>query len=185
MKSSLLLIVIPALILICSCHRGDGDVGAEAQKSGVETVVSGEIVLTAEQFETSGMKVGAPSSIMFSNAIIANGTLGPSLSGRAKINTLIPGRIKKIRHSVGDPVGKGETLFLLESHEIIQLQQDYAEVVQQLVHLNAAYERQKSLSDENIIAQKDFHRTESDYRTMASRAEGLKARLRMIFLTAL
>jgi cobalt-zinc-cadmium efflux system membrane fusion protein len=182
MKNSLLFISIPVLICALSCHRGGRHGESQAEEAGAETLQSGEIVLTREQFDASGMKVGAPSTMMFSNEITANGTLSSSLSGSAKINTLIPGRIKQINHSVGDPVKKGEVLFLLESFEIVQLQQEYAEVVHQLDPMRAAFERQKSLSDEKIVAQKDFQKTESEYRTMLSRAEGLKARLRMIHM---
>ncbi len=46
--------------------------------------------------------------------------------------------------------------------------------------LQSDYERLKSLSEEKIVARKDFQKTESEYLTMQARAEGLKARLRMI-----
>lgn len=156
--------------------------GGESPGEGAETEApkAGEIVLSMEQFSGSDMKVGAPSAMMFSNEISANGTLTSSLSGRAKISTLISGRVKKISHAVGEQVNKGDALFQLEGHEIIQVQQEYAEVVQQLDLLQADFERQKSLSDEQIVAQKEFHKTASAYRTMLARSEGLKARLKMM-----
>ncbi len=46
--------------------------------------------------------------------------------------------------------------------------------------LKADYERHKTLSEEKIIAEKDFLKTESEYMSMLSETEGLKARLRMI-----
>ncbi len=85
-----------------------------------------------------------------------------------------------LNFTIGDQVEKGEVLFSLESHEIILLQQEYAEVVQQLQLLSSDYERLKALSEEKIVAQKDFLKIESEYRTMQARAEGLKARLSMI-----
>ena len=85
-----------------------------------------------------------------------------------------------LNYSIGDHVEKGSVLFLLESNEIILLQQEYAEVVQQLQLLFSDYDRQRALADEKIVAQKDFQKTESDYKTMLARAEGLKARLNMI-----
>ncbi len=177
MKKSILIITIPALMCMYSCHGGgEGAVVAtETEASG-----AGDIVLTMEQFNGSDMKIGAPSAMMFSNEISASGTLTSSLSGKAKINSLIPGRVKKINHAVGEQVKKGEALFQLESHEIIQIQQEYAEVVQQLNLLQSDYDRQKSLSEQKIVAQKDFQKTESQYRTMLARSEGLKAQLRMM-----
>lgn len=178
MKNSMLIFLVPALTFMHACHgggRSDASLTEEAEVSP-----SGEIILTREQFDESAMQVGVPSSMMFSEEISANGIIGPSLYGRAKISTLISGRIRDLNFSTGARVKKGEVLFTLQSHEIIILQQDYAEVVQQLTLLLSDYERLKSLSEENIIARKDFQKTESEYRTMLARAEGLKERLRMI-----
>jgi cobalt-zinc-cadmium efflux system membrane fusion protein len=180
MKHLFLNFIIPALLFMVACHGSGGSEAPLTEEAGNGS--SGEIVVTREQFDGSGMKVGAPSPMFFSNEISANGTLGATLDGKAKINTLIPGRIRQLNFSVGDQVEKGEVLFLLESNEIIMLQQEYAEVVQQLDLLLSDYERLKSLSDERIVAEKDFLKAESEYRTMQAKAEGLKARLRMIHI---
>lgn len=179
MKNTILILTIPALLCMYSC-KGGGESAVEATEIEAGSPAAGEIVLSMEQLNGSGMKIGAPSAIKFSNEISANGTLTSSLSGKAKINSMIPGRVKKISYAVGEQVKKGAVLFQLESHEIIQIQQEYAEVVQQLNLLQSDYERQKSLSEQNIVAQKDFHKTESEYRIMLARSEALKARLRMM-----
>jgi cobalt-zinc-cadmium efflux system membrane fusion protein len=178
MKNANFILTIFALVFLVACHGGGGSKVSLTEEE--ESLSPGEIQLTREQFETSGMKVGAPSPMMFSNEINANGFLGSTLNGRAKISTLIPGRIMQLNFAVGDHVKKGEVLFSLQSHEIIQLQQEYAEVVQQLDLLVYDYERLKLLSEEKIVARKDFQKTKSEYLTMQARAEGLKARLRMI-----
>ncbi len=182
MKYSLLVISMTALIWTTSCHRAHSDEGSFNEESVGETLQSGEIVITMEQFKESGMKVGSPSPMQFSNEISASGMIAASLTGRAKISTLIPGRIKHIHHEIGETVQAGAPLFTLESHEIISLQQDYAEVIHQLALLKADYERQKALSDEKVVAQKDFYKTKSEYLTMLARAEGMKARLGMIYI---
>lgn len=178
MKTIKLFLIIPALIFMHACHGGGGSEASLTEEA--EGSTSGEIILTKAQFDASGMKTGTPSPMMFSEEVSANGMLGSTLYGRAKINTLIPGRIRELNFSIGDQVEKGEVLFTLQSHEIIMLQQEYAEVVQQLDLLKSDYERLKSLSEEKIVAQKDFRKIESEYNTMLVRAEGLKARLRMI-----
>ncbi|MFO7670032.1 MAG: efflux RND transporter periplasmic adaptor subunit [Bacteroidales bacterium] len=178
MKLSNQIFTIPALLFMVACHGGGMSEASLSEEAG--NASSGEIVLTREQFDGSGMKTGAPLPMFFSNEISANGNLGSTLDGRAKINTLIPGRIRQLNFSIGDQVEKGEVLFSLQSHEIILLQQEYAEVVQQLGLLLSDYERLKSLSEEKIVAQKDFLKTESEYKTMQAKAEGLKARLKMI-----
>ena len=181
----LLTVALMMLPFLLSCHnRNEGLTGESKGKGSVAEGLADkelrEIVITREQFESSGMKLGDPVPMMFTKMISANGYIVASPSGWVKISTLIPGRVKQIRLSVGDYIKKGQLLFTLESNEIILLQQEYAEAFNQLNSLKASYERQKALSEEQITSQKDFINAESDYRSLLSKAEGLKARLRMI-----
>jgi cobalt-zinc-cadmium efflux system membrane fusion protein len=181
----LLAIALLTLPSLHSCHNRNKDLTGERDgkgsvAEGLADEESKEIVITREQFESSGMKLGNPVPMMFTKMINANGYIVASPSGWVKISTLIPGRVKQISLSIGDYIKKGRLLFTLESNEIIILQQEYAEAFNQLNSLKASYERQKALSEEQITSQKDFINAESDYRSLLSKTEGLKARLRMI-----
>lgn len=142
----------------------------------------GEITISSAQFETMKMEVGDPTPMMFSNSVSANGYMEASPTGSAKISTLISGRVRQINFSSGEFVKSGETLFSLESIEIILLQQTYAEAFQRLKLLKADYDRTQILYDEKIAAQKDFLRAESDYKSLHVEVEGLRARLKMIHI---
>ncbi len=178
----LLAVVVLAFVSFPSCsnrnHDTSGDLSSE--ESGTSAAESTEIVITREQFESSGMKLGEPIPMRFENVIHANGYVVASPSGWVKISTLIPGRVKQINLSVGDHIKTGQLLFTLESNEIILLQQEYGEAFNQLTSLQSNYERQKALSEEQITAQKDFINAESEYKSLLVKTEGLKARLRMI-----
>ena len=181
----LLSVTMLTLPFLLSCHNRNQGLTGESEGKGSVTEGLGdnesrEIVITREQFESSGMKLGDPVPMMFTKMISANGYIVASPSGWVKISTLIPGRVKQISLSVGDYIKKGQLLFTLESNEIILLQQEYAEAFNQLNSLKASYERQKALSEEQITSQKDFINAESDYRSLLSKTEGLKAQLRMI-----
>jgi len=183
MKYFLLLISIAALLSAMSCQPGkrevmDSGAGAEITPSDG----SGEIVLSRAQFESMGMVVGDPAPRMFSNSIAANGYVEASPTGSAKISSLMPGRVRQINHTSGDVIRKGQTIFSLESNEIILLQQMYAEAFQHLKLLEADYERLKSLASEKIVAQKDFLRAKSEYKSNYAKVEGLRARLKMIHI---
>lgn len=183
MKYSLLVLWIPLVLSISSCKRDHsaGDVSSlTAHESASDH--SGDMTLSRVQFESAGMKIGTPLPRRFSSSIKTNGYIVPSPGGAAEISTLIPGRVWQIHHTIGDYVKKGSTLFTLESDEIILLQQTYAEAFQQLKLLQADFDRLKSLSEENIVARKDFLKAESDLRTTQARAEGLKSRLKMIHI---
>jgi len=178
----ILLVVMLASVSLPSCHNRNQDNAGDLNKeeSGPAAEESMEIVITKEQFESSGMKLGEPLPRMFQIVINANGYVVASPSGWVKISTLIPGRVKQINLSVGDYIKTGQVLFTLESNEIILLQQEYGEAFHQLKSLQATYERQKALSEEQITAQKDFIIAESEYRSLLMKTEGLKTRLRMI-----
>lgn len=183
MKYSLLIIAIPLLFCFNSCHPGAGEENNSA--SGKESDLAdeaGEIVITREQFESMNMEIGDPAPMMFSTSVSANGYIEASPTGSAKISTLISGRVRQILCSSGDYVKGGQTLFSLESHEIILLQQTYAEAFQRLKLLKADYERLQLLWDEKIGAKKDFLKAESEYKSVQAEVEGLKARLNMIHI---
>jgi len=183
MRISLLFISIPVLLLNYSCHSNAGE--ENTPQSGAESSMTdevGKITISREQFESMNMKVGDPTAMMFSDAVTANGYIEASPGGSAKISTLISGRVRQINFSTGDVVKSGQTLFTLESHEIIILQQSYAEAFQHLKLLKSDYERLQELWKEKIAAQKDYLKAESEYKSMHAEVEGLKARLFMIHI---
>lgn len=180
---NLLAMVMMVFVLLPSCHNSRKESeNSSTDVSGSDANEFTEIIITREQFESSGLKVGEPVTRRFEEVINANGYVVASPSGWVKISTLIPGRVKKINFSVGDYIKKGQVLFTLESSEIISLQQEYGEAFHQLKSLQSNYERQKALVEEQITAEKDFIHAESEYKSLFVKTEGLKARLRMIYI---
>jgi cobalt-zinc-cadmium efflux system membrane fusion protein len=179
MKHALPIILGPIVVLLAACHGGSGE-KADTRGTGTEAVTSSEITLTRDQFDAAGMEVGDPSLVQFSDDVAANGVVVAAIGGSARINTLVPGRVKQIYQAVGEQVKRGETLFTLESNEIIMLQQEYAGVFHRVALLEGEYERQKTLYEEKVLAQKDFLRTRSEYQSALAEKKALAARLEMI-----
>ena len=183
MKYSIFLLSILPLLSISSCQlSGSKEEDIASQVAEAASDQTGDITLTREQFESSGMKIGSPLPRSFSNSIKTNGFIVASRSGAAEISTLISGRVRQIYHTAGDFVQKGATLFTLESDEIILLQQTYAVAFQELKLLQTDFDRLKALSDENVVARKDYLKAESNLKTTQAMAEGLKSRLKMIHI---
>lgn len=170
------LLVLSGFILY-SCHGNGTRIEGEEMES---EAVSDTIRITTEQFLSSGMEIGTPVLRDFRQIVMANGYIKASPEGMAQVSALIPGRVRQINHSTGDPVQKGDKLFTLEGSEIILLQQEYAEAINELTALKSDYDRQKVLADQQITSRKDLINTESSYLTLLARTDGLKARLRMI-----
>ena len=137
------------------------------------------IHVTRDQFKAAGMEVRDPGPVIFTEGVQATGVVQAIPSGRAEVSTLIPGRIYQIYHTIGEKVSKGSLLFSMESNEYIELQQEYATVTQRVKLLEIEYERQKTLYEQQVVAEKEFLRTQSEYRSTLAMMEGLKARLRM------
>jgi cobalt-zinc-cadmium efflux system membrane fusion protein len=137
------------------------------------------IKVTRDQFEATGMEVGNPTPMLFSDGVHVTGIVKATPSGRAEVSTLIPGRIHRIFHTIGEKVSRGDLLFSLESNEYIELQQEFATVSQRVKLLEAEYKRQKALYQEKVVAEKEFLRTESEYISSLAMMEGLKAKLQL------
>jgi cobalt-zinc-cadmium efflux system membrane fusion protein len=168
------------LMLLHAC-QGGSEGGMNAPSGDGEPTVEKETLfhVTRDQFKAAGMEIEDPGTVTFTEGVQATGIVKATPSGRAEVSTLIPGRIQQIYHTVGENVSKGDLLFSMESNEYIELQQEYATVTQRLKLLEVEYERQKTLYEQQVVAEKEFLRTESEYRTSLAMMEGLRARLRM------
>lgn len=179
-------ILIPQVLIMlvtsiaCNTQNGPGESGsAPGDPSEPRT---GTVSLRREQFRTAGMEVGDPQRMQFSNQVRVKGYIKPSVSGMAKISTLVPGRVKRIYHSVGDQVSRGAPLFSLEGQEIVALQQEYVETISELDLARAEYERYQALSQEKVVAEKVLQKSQSQFITLKAKTEGLRFRLLMIGL---
>jgi cobalt-zinc-cadmium efflux system membrane fusion protein len=169
------ILLFPFLVLV-SCHRGNNPPQESPDPDDSQT---GTVTIDLDQFRLAGMKVGDPETMQFSDRIHVNGYITPSVAGMARVSSLVEGRVCRIYHTLGDELVKGDALFAIEGPEIIALQQEYAEVHQQLELLKQDDQRYQVLAGDSVVAEKDFLRIRSEYNTMLARSEGLKARLRI------
>jgi cobalt-zinc-cadmium efflux system membrane fusion protein len=75
-------------------------------------------------------------------------------------------------------------LFTLENPDFLRLQQDFLEINSQLAYLKAEWERQKTLAQEQISAQKNFLKATADYDASSAKAQSLKKQLAMLGINA-
>ncbi len=168
------LIFLLTAILIASC-------GSEKTENTDTEITTNEVItISKSQFESSGMELGKPIKMNFTESIRANGNVVAAPSGMAQISSLLAGKIKRIAVNVGDQVSKGQILCTIESTEFIRLQQDFAEATGMLKASRAEFERQKLLAGDNIASQKIFLNAESDYKSLLAKVEGQKAILLLL-----
>ncbi len=174
--------LIFGLFLLASCSKNDSsDGGIEVSEAPEQNT---EIELTEEQFKTMKMEWGPVHTGDFSEEIQVQGTVQIPVEGMREITTYFGGYVQDLKLIEGQEVRKGEVLFTLENPDFLRLQQDFLEVNSQLAYLKAEWERQKTLAQEQISAQKNFLKAAADYDAASAKAQSLKKQLAMLGINA-
>lgn len=176
-KSGAFCFIMTALLLACTPEGAQTE--SEPESPGT-TARNSHVTLTDEQFRSSGMQLGLIQEYSFGETIKINGTIDVPPEGRADISSYYGGYVRQLSLLTGQKVNKGELLFMLENPEYIQMQQDFLEAKSQLTYLRSDFERQQTLSMENIASQKNFLRAESEYHITLAQFEGLKKKLALL-----
>jgi cobalt-zinc-cadmium efflux system membrane fusion protein len=177
MKSSSKILLAPVFVflLLTSCAKKED--GIEVSEAPSEST---EIQLTEDQFRTMKMEWGELHTGEFSEEIAVQGTVQIPVEGMREITTYFGGYVQDLKLIEGQEVRKGEVLLTLENPEFLRLQQDYLEIKSQLAYLKAEWERQKTLAQEQISAQKNFLKAAADYEAALAKTQSLKKQLALI-----
>lgn len=166
-----------SMILLSACQQSTSN-PAEAEMTS-ETEVE-EIIINEQQFKQAQMELGTIQEIPLNKYIQTTGTIEIPASNQIKISAYAGGYVGKLDLHHGQYVRKGERLFTLENPAFITMQQEYLQTKAELIYLSADYERQQKLAEENITAEKQFGKVESEYKAHIALAEGLKKQLELL-----
>src|SRR5690606_27895570 len=175
-------LVIMMACCILGCKGGEEEQMEEDGES--QPGVAGEVLLTQRQFETSAMKLGTLQPYTFGSSIKINGVIDVPPEGRAEISNYYGGYVRNLSLLTGQAGKKGELLFSLENPEYGQMQQDFLETKSQLAYLKSDFERQQTLSEENIACQKNFLKAQADHQAALAKVEGLRKKLALLNIKA-
>ena len=146
------------------------------------TPESEDIVISKEQFKTSGMELGVPEEIEFNHSIRSSGYIKVKPSGIARVHIPVEGILRYYGFQEGSYVYRGQLLFSIESSEILKLQQQYAEASALVKSSEAEYLRLKKLAQNQISSQKDFMEAESIYLNNLATYRGLRTQLEQLHI---
>jgi membrane fusion protein, heavy metal efflux system len=138
---------------------------------------STDVEITNRQFGMGKMELGNLSSNPFHKSIRANGMLDVPPENKATVSVYFGGYVKDVQLLPGEKVSKGQKLFVLENPDYVQVQQDFLEAKSRLRYLKQDFERQNSLSADNVSSQKTVSKAESDYKIAYAQYESLKKKL--------
>ncbi len=167
------LIVAALTFVSCSSNSDPIEIASETPDENA-------YLLSEAQFQSSGMELGNMEMSTFHEIVKANGMFDVPPEYRASVSSYFGGTVKNIQLLPGEFVKKGQTLFVLENPDFVQMQQDYLEAKGQLTYLKSDYERQKNLAKDNVTSQKNFLKSESDYTVTKVKVEALGKKLSMM-----
>ncbi|WP_431241188.1 efflux RND transporter periplasmic adaptor subunit [Flavobacterium sp. P21] len=160
-----------AVISIASCNEKKAEEPQEEEKSTTE------VALTVSQYKTIGIETGIVEDRNLNKVIKANGYTTVPPQNSAEVSTLIGGTVKDIFVLEGTFVNKGKVLATIQNLEVIGMQEDYQSAIANVEYLQLEYNRQKTLSDENINPRKTFQEVKAKLATERARAQASKNKL--------
>ena len=162
------------LLILNSCGEKKTEEAHEEEKS--ET----EVALTKTQFETLGIETGSIEMKNLNTIIKANGYTTVPPQNMANVSTLIGGVVKEIYVLEGTYVAKGKTLATLQNLQVAEMQEDYNSAVANIEYLQLEYNRQKTLSEEDVNPRKVFQEVKAKLAVERARAQAAKNKLQAI-----
>ena len=166
-----------AILMVLSCGRSEKKEGSSNEiDGGADNLIS----VSVAQFEKNNMQLGRPVPHSFKSKVQVNGHIDVAPQNKAVISVPLGGYITRTTLVVGDRVKRGQLLATLENPEFITLQQNYLEITEQLPYLKAEFERQKTLFDENITSQKNYLKSQAEYKKALATTSGLKQQLNLL-----
>jgi cobalt-zinc-cadmium efflux system membrane fusion protein len=178
MNSKLFLLPIAfCLLIMASCNDKKTEEAHEEEKP------ENEVALTQTQFKTIGIKFGTIENRNLNTVIKANGYTTVPPQNMANISTLISGVVKDIYVLEGTFVNKGKVLATLQNLDVVEMQEDYKSAVANIEYLQLEYNRQKTLSDENVNPRKVFQEVKSKLAVEKARAQAAKTKLEALHVS--
>lgn len=194
-KSNIIYVTIAvaaiALILYFSLRHSDtdGHDHSEGEKPKTEAAHaegeeanagSKEVELNEAQFKSSAIELGTFVPKNLSEVINANGYTKLPPQNQADVSVFTAGIVKSIAVVEGQQISKGQVLAVIESPEFAKLHEEYQTSKSNLEFLTLEFERQKTLSEQEVNSKKTFQKTKADYQVEKARFASLKRQLALL-----
>lgn len=171
-------IIICGLISLAACSKQAPAEEPEAATTEAAATESPFVVAFSEaQQKVGSIELGSIENRPISARITANGQLQLPPQNKASINPLMGGVVRSIPVKEGEFVQKGKVLATIQNPELIKLQEEYLTTRNQLRFAEQDYDRQRTLSEEQVGSRKRFEQAESDVQVQRARLKALATHL--------
>ncbi len=161
-RGLLLAFALPLLLTACgdsgAAKKADEHGDEEAAPAGEEAGHSdeeGHIALSAEQIKAAGIGLGRP-TVGAAGALQLPATIEGDPQGTQAVSAAIGGRIVQLTRNLGQGIGRGQTLAIIESREAAQLQGDVEASRARLALANSNLAREERLFAQRVSPEQDL-----------------------------
>ncbi len=138
------------------------------------------VQLTPVQAQAIGLQMGKIEYKALEHTIAVTGTLELFPQNKARVGSLLPGRVDDIRVVEGDRVAKGSLLATLANPEFIDWQQQLQEYLSRREYLSKEKERKEELFEKQISSGREYQLAVSEWKANEAAIESLRSKLRLL-----
>lgn len=171
---------INILLLFAILVMGCNEQNEEANGVDESTAQHDTFDIPISQMEANGMQVTQVLDTSMSANIIVAGTFVNSMDGIYEFSTPINAKVTEVRVMNGSDVRRGQTLFRLESNELVDLEQQLLEDKAQLEYWKEEEARQFKLVEANAGASKVYSDARSKVAAINARIAGAEQKLQRL-----
>jgi len=136
----------------------EGEHAEEEEEHGPESFVA----VKAENLSSIGIKTERVAAGSLGSEILAQATATAPPQGRSSLTARADGAITRIYKRLGDAVGAGETVALLESREAAAIMAERASAAARAQATTSALNRERRLFEEKITARQDLEAAQAE-----------------------
>jgi cobalt-zinc-cadmium efflux system membrane fusion protein len=129
---------------------GSADAGAEADHANEE-----QVTLTAEQIAAAGVEVGRP-IVGGAGTIEVPAIIEGDPQNTQVVSAAIGGRVVALTRNLGETVGRGQTIAVIESRDVAQMKGEVEAARARLALANSNLAREQRLFDEKVSPEQDL-----------------------------
>lgn len=133
-----------------------------------DTTAENNIQISTEQIANLGVQLGKLSPVHQTPGLYAPAKVVIPPSHDYVVSAPAAGVINQLQVAVGDKIKKGAVLARISSPDLLMLQQQYLKAASELQLSQQAYNRDKKMLAEGVIAERRWQETRSQYGTFVS-----------------
>jgi len=178
--------LVPAVLLavqLAGCNTASSS-GSTAETTPGMRHEDGRILLEPSSPIRKALVVAAVEARAVERQVVTPGVVEADAARLVKVVPPVSGRIVRLVKHLGDPVNRGDPLFVLDSPELAQALADAAKADAALTLSRRALDRQRELMAAEIAARKDVEQAENDFAQAESDAHLAHGRLAQLDVAA-